>query len=678
MAKHQKRAKKREKFLKLRKGQAWVSTFLFLGLSLLSVTFSLLFLAVFTLLIVNAGIQNEYAAKNLLAGLYEDRIIKEDPYLVFDKAGMDYLIKDKNGTILHSRGENTCDEDSSFDSLTIGGDILFNIHVDNSTEETPIHLHADKGDHVFIPDDEGALSLDGGRMRKLLLGSLFGNDTDNVVQLPIWEEVPLNGGEETLVFKAVIEMQNSNLLLIAIMLVVMVLLILLIFTAMLIHGVSSAIDRNKIKQLLFTDIKTKGNNWMWFICNAEQTLRKHGNAKKSYALVDVEFVGYNRFCICHSVDDGEAILEDIYKLLNRMLNKKELCAHCAENSFSLMLLSDDEENLRKRLKYILSQIELVGKNTFHAGAYIIQAAEKRWLDVDVERDFNCACAACATLEGCDGSRAALYDEKLIQEQRWADSVQALQQKAYDNEEFLVYYQPKYDPQTGDLRGAEALIRWQSPEYGFLPPYKFIPIFEKNGFITSIDHYMIVHAARDQKRWLDAGMHCVPISVNVSRAHFIERDLAEQIRDMVDSEGAPHDLIEIELTESAFFDDKKAMIDMIKRLKSYGFTVSMDDFGSGYSSLNSLKDMPLDVLKLDAEFFRGEAADTARGEIVVSKAIQLAKNLHMRTVAEGVEAKNQVEFLAGQGCDMIQGYYFAKPMPAEEFLQRMIAGKSEAV
>ena len=140
--------------------------------------------------------------------------------------------------------------------------------------------------------------------------------------------------------------------------------------------------------------------------------------------------------------------------------------------------------------------------------------------------------------------------------------------------------------------------------------------------------------------------------------------------MVDEAGTPHDLIEIELTESAFFDDKEALIWTIEQLKKFGFSVSMDDFGSGYSSLNSLKDMNLDVLKLDAEFFRGEA-DPERKEAVVSEAIRLAKRLNMRIVAEGVEEKEQVEFLDSQGCDMIQGYYFAKPMPKDDFVERMI-------
>ena len=138
---------------------------------------------------------------------------------------------------------------------------------------------------------------------------------------------------------------------------------------------------------------------------------------------------------------------------------------------------------------------------------------------------------------------------------------------------------------------------------------------------------------------------------------------------MDAYGPRHELIELEVTESAFFDDKDILVETVKQLKAYGFHVSMDDFGAGYSSLNSLKDIPLDVLKLDGEFFRGED-DDGRGEIVVKEAIQLARNLDMRVVAEGIERKEQVDFLAGQGCDMIQGFYFAKPMPVAEFEEKV--------
>ena len=274
-----------------------------------------------------------------------------------------------------------------------------------------------------------------------------------------------------------------------------------------------------------------------------------------------------------------------------------------------------------------------------------------------------------TLESTDDSGIAFFGDKLVEDEKWIDLVTEHQKDALEKEEFKVYYQPKYDPRTNEQLGAEALIRWVSDEIGFVPPGRFIPIFENSGFITEIDHYMLAHVARDQKKWLDEGRKCVPVSVNVSRAHFAEVNLADQIRDIIDQEGAPHELIEIELTESAFFDDQKLMLATITKLKEYGFLVSMDDFGSGYSSLNSLKDMPLNILKLDAGFFRGQK-DNERAEIVVSEILHLAKKLNMTTVAEGVDEQHQVDFLAAEGCNMIQGYYYSKPMPKEEYESRM--------
>ena len=311
---------------------------------------------------------------------------------------------------------------------------------------------------------------------------------------------------------------------------------------------------------------------------------------------------------------------------------------------------------------------------FEAGVDIIRPEENngvivRRTECSIEKAYNNACTAITAQGETDPGGVFIFDDKLLEEQRWFDIVQEHQMKAIVNHEFEVYYQPKYDPKTLELGGAEALIRWNSPEYGFVSPGRFIPIFEKNGFITEIDHFMISNVAANQRMWLDMGYKVGCVSVNVSRAHFAEKDLALQIRDMVDAAGCPHNLIEIELTESAFFDDQNAMIETIKALKSFGFKVSMDDFGAGYSSLNSLKDMPLDVLKLDAGFFRGDKAGD-RGQIVVSETIKLAKNLKMKTVAEGVDEKEQVEFLASQGCDLIQGYYFAKPMPKAEYAAKL--------
>ncbi|MBO4241754.1 MAG: EAL domain-containing protein, partial [Clostridiales bacterium] len=373
----------------------------------------------------------------------------------------------------------------------------------------------------------------------------------------------------------------------------------------------------------------------------------------------------------------EEKLSDVFRLLDGETDDQEIASHTGSSNFALLLKYEDKDSLEKRLWDI---IEKLGKTddhhhfNFHAGVVLLEDAASgkkfKLSNVDLDREYNNACNARIAGEDNDDSSVYFFDEKLVEDQKWIDSVHESQEKAVENEEFKVYYQPKYDPRTDELRGAEALIRWISPEFGFVPPGKFIPIFEQNGFITEIDHYMLRHVAKDQKKWLDEGYECVPVSVNISRAHFIENDLADQIRKIVENEGCPTSLIEIELTESAFFDDKKAMLNTISKLQSFGFAVSMDDFGSGYSSLNSLKDLPLDVLKLDSGFFRDISTD-GRGEIVVSEAIRLAKNLNMKIVAEGVEVKEQVDFLASEGCDMIQGYYYAKPMPGEEYLEKMV-------
>ena len=332
--------------------------------------------------------------------------------------------------------------------------------------------------------------------------------------------------------------------------------------------------------------------------------------------------------------------------------------------------ANSEDEARERLRRIIKSLEAIGIDhdfNFQAGVFMIPSNVRKNADIDLL--YNNASAARMTLESTEESGIAFFDNKLVEDEKWIDLVTEHQKEAIEKEEFKVYYQPKYDPRTNEQLGAEALIRWVSDEMGFVPPGKFIPIFENSGFITEIDHYMLSHVARDQKKWLDEGRKCVPVSVNVSRAHFAEINLADQIRSIVDEAGAPHELIEIELTESAFFDDKKLMLYTINKLKKYGFLVSMDDFGSGYSSLNSLKDMPLNILKLDAGFFRGEN-DNERAEIVVSEILHLAKKLNMTTVAEGVDEQHQVDFLAAEGCNMIQGYYYSKPMPKEEYEAKM--------
>ena len=622
-----------------------------------------------------------------------------DKYMTTGSAEGDYIIVDDTGKIIKENGTNTCDlagggrieniivfSEAAADA-GLNGDENFSdingMHDDFAEKvlENSITVYPDTRHHIIRADAKGRVWIDFSGFRRsfnelIEAAKKEGNDEISYIRIPFWTQVPLDDGTN-MICKSSFDMNFREMMILGTLSVIIFVMTIAFLIYMICFMCKSFRNRKQMTEVLFMDEITGKHNWMWFLTNADRLLRRKSNAANKYAVLEVVFVNYRNFCVCHSVKEGEEMLCLVGdKIEEHLVKKKEIYAHHSAAHFAVLMTYTDRDVLENRIRKMISDLETVNpdhKFNFHVGvdrigSCVCEDGKARRTDVDIEREYSNAGAARATITGED-SAIAFFDEKLVEEQKWIDMINESQEKALGNEEFLVYYQPKYDPRTNELKGAEALIRWNSPDNGgLIPPGRFIPQFEKNGFITKIDHYMLEHVARDQKKWLDEGKKCVPVSVNVSRAHFIEEDLAEQIRDIVDGAGAPHDLIEIELTESAFFDDKNALITTIGRLKEYGFTVSMDDFGSGYSSLNSLKEMPLDVLKLDADFFRND--DGERGRIVVAEAINLAKKLSMRTVAEGVEDKDQVDFLAEEGCDLIQGFFFARPMPKEEYFYRM--------
>lgn len=666
-------------------------TLIFIGVMIFG-TFAAM-LIIFGVYIVDSKVRGEYDMISRLAGVY-------DPS--YDHVDRDYIIADPDGNILEEHGKNTCDldaggivdllgiataaEEEARENLKEYHDIDLCVDLD-SRAYGQIMVYPDKQLPAIAPNRLGLMRID-----PSMIGPIFERVKEEaerspmsgkaLINVPYWIRLPLSDGN-TMIAKAEFSVYIRELFVLGILSVVIFILTVTLFIFMLVFLIKAVSRRKKMNEVFYMDEITETYNWLWFLKFAEEELKKKKNIARKYAVLDIVFVNYRNFCVCHSVTEGNDMLKRIDATIRKHLDtKKELAAHHSAAHFAAMLTYSDRDELENRIKLMISDLEKVNsdhKFNFWVGIDRIPESkdkngkyEKRRA-VDIEKAYNNAGAARATLSGNE-SAIAFFDEKMVEEQKWVDTIMENQEKALENEEFLVYYQPKYDPRTNKLRGAEALIRWNSPQYGLISPGRFIPLFEENGFITKIDHYMLKHVAQDQKKWLDAGLDCVSVSVNVSRAHFIEDDLAEQIRDIVDEAGTPHDLIEIELTESAFFDDKDALIRTIRRLKDYGFKVSMDDFGSGYSSLNSLKEMPLDVLKLDAEFFRNQDAD-GRGQIVVSEAIRLAKKLDMQTVAEGVEVKDQVDFLAKEGCDMIQGFYFAKPMPKDEYEQKLSGVKT---
>lgn len=533
----------------------------------------------------------------------------------------------------------------------------------DSMEEN-FFLFADEN-NPYLNVDDTIITPD---LMNIISGALKSELTVNT-EYEYWTAYNVRNNTEIIAFKTKFSFTYSDFAFCILYELVSYILISLIFILLVVNLIRTHRSNRRMRNLVLRDNITGNRNWFWFAMKSKEILKKR-KAGVEYAVVSLIFVRYRNYVLCHSVDQGEQMLRLIWQKICSFLGKNEICSHGTINNFQILLKANSEEEVKQRLENIIKSLEEIGVDhdfKFQAGVYMIPSNVRKNADIDLL--YNNASAARLTLENTDETGIEFFNDKLVADEKWIDLVTKRQKEALEKEEFKVYYQPKYDPRTNEQLGAEALIRWVSDEMGFVPPGKFIPIFENSGFITEIDDYMLAHIARDQKKWLDEGRKCVPVSVNVSRAHFAMVNLADQIKDIIDKEGAPHDLIEIELTESAFFDDKKLMLSTITKLKDYGFLVSMDDFGTGYSSLNSLKDMPLDILKLDAGFFRGEN-DNDRAEIVVAEALQLARKLNMTTVAEGVEDEHQVEFLAAEGCNMIQGYYYSKPMPKEEYETKM--------
>ncbi|MDO4203931.1 MAG: EAL domain-containing protein [Selenomonadaceae bacterium] len=237
-------------------------------------------------------------------------------------------------------------------------------------------------------------------------------------------------------------------------------------------------------------------------------------------------------------------------------------------------------------------------------------------------------------------------------------------------EFVVYLQPKYSLVNDSVVGAEALVRWIHPVRGLISPLEFIPVFEHNGFIFELDKYIWEETCRLLRKWIDDGYPALPISINVSRVDFYREDLCDTIEAIVNKYDIPRELIGLEVTESAYTDNPQQIIEITKHLQEMGFRILMDDFGSGYSSLNMLKDMPVDVLKIDLKFLDSHD-ENGRGGNILNSIVRMSKWLRMQVIAEGVETYKQVEFLRSIGCDQAQGYFYSRPIPVYEYEKLLV-------
>ena len=361
---------------------------------------------------------------------------------------------------------------------------------------------------------------------------------------------------------------------------------------------------------------------------------------------------------------GDAVLKKTADMTLKMFDKGR-CIGCrpdADYFYLYVTHRDGYEEMFGRLHDELAvELNIPGIRV-RAGIY--QNVDK---DHPVEDRFDHAKIACDRIRG-DYTRAISYyssdlSDKDLYHERLINDID----DAIANKDLIVFYQPKYDITSDEphLRSAEALIRWKHPELGMISPGDFIPLFESNGLIQKLDHYVWEEAASQIRRWKDKYGKSIPVSVNMSRVDIYDPELEDRLNRLISDNGlAPEELM-LEITESAYSDDAKGLIAVVNGLRDKGFKIEMDDFGTGYSSLNMITTIPIDVLKMDMSFIRNMNKDEKSLKLV-ELVIEISDFLNVPVVAEGVEDKDQVEQLKKMGCEVIQGYYFSKPVPPEEF------------
>ncbi len=389
-----------------------------------------------------------------------------------------------------------------------------------------------------------------------------------------------------------------------------------------------------------------------------------------YAYVSCDIADVKYVSEMYGYAYGNVALKHIARTLFENLKQDELVSRTTGDHFCMLLKYTDVKSLERRIFSMAEQasvfpIDEIGgthKAVFNCGVYLIQGGE----DINMIRAR--ANAARKKNEASFKTQITFYSADDLAHELESKELESDVVRALRDRELEVYFQPKYDINTEKVKGAEALIRWNHPEKGMLSPGSFIPACETNGFVCTIDFFVLEEVCRCLREWKEEGKQLVKVSVNFSRRHLAEPDFVDRLVEAVryyDLE--PADL-EIELTESVAYDEMGTLLKVMHQIKEAGFGLSMDDFGSGYSSLSLLREMPVDVLKLDKGFLDGchgnEKSD--RDKRILYHIISMAKDLEITVLAEGVETEQQKEFLKEVNCDLIQGYFYSKPMPTDRF------------
>ena len=390
------------------------------------------------------------------------------------------------------------------------------------------------------------------------------------------------------------------------------------------------------------------------------------NTNHDFAIISVDIERFKVINDLYGTEKGNELLFYIASELRKVFSH-ELCfiTRISGDIFTMFLPTDfmSVKQLQENILTIFENAPVDMDVKPAIGIYYIKESNQ-----SIEKMCDRAILTSNSIKGKYQTYCAVYDEHLWESLIKEQEIILRADFALEHNEFQVFFQPKCNMRTGKVVGAEALVRWLHPEKGLISPAAFVPVFEKNGFIRKLDAYIWEKVVEWLDKWIKSGHEPLPISVNVSRQDILGRDLCKILHDIVSKYDVPNEILELEITESAYTSQFEEITTTVNHLMNLGYTVLMDDFGSGYSSLNMLKEINIDILKLDLKFLD---KTNSKSRDILESIVHMAKWLNLKIIAEGVETKSQIDFLLSIGCEYAQGFYFYKPMPSNEFEELML-------
>lgn len=421
------------------------------------------------------------------------------------------------------------------------------------------------------------------------------------------------------------------------------------------------LDASEIYRVTLAQNITNDRSPAMFITVANEVIGKA--PEKKYALIQFDVAKFKAINEMYGEQFGDELLNYFLESLKVICNQDQLYVRLTADVFMVLTSYETREDILAFVENLNNSLLNYKDITYRLVFGVCEISD---IHLPLRKFGDRAALARQSLKGNALEHVAFFEEGMKNSVLNSKYVEDHMGKALANHEFVMYLQPKYSIEKNIIVGAEGLARWFH-EGKLIPPNQFIPIFEKNGFIKKMDAYIWEEACKTIRRWLDSDMIPVPISVNVSRVHLDSGSFITILNNLVEQYKIPKQLLEIEITETA--ENTELMVEHITTLKEQGFVLLMDDFGSGYSSLNTLKDTQFDVVKIDRGFLQ-DFIESERGQKIVEHTISMTKAIGLDLVAEGVETREQADFLSGCGCDIAQGFYYAKPMPVAEFEKQL--------